>query len=127
MNGDNLVPIRDEANDRATASRPGAANGATGNPPWKQWFDAWDANATQTFEQVLRNPSMLEMGGACLTGMMRMWSATQRARDAWWSAWGLPTRREQERLLHELQRLQSRVIDLQEELQTRDDEARHER
>lgn len=127
MNGDNLVPIRDEANDRASAPRPGAANGGAGVPPWKQWFEAWDASATQTFEQVLRNPGLLEMGGACLTAMMRMWSATQRTRDAWWSAWGLPTRREQERLLHELQRLQSRVIDLQEELQTRDDEAARDR
>ena len=36
--------------------------------------------------------------------------------DAWWSMWGLPTRRDHERTLHKLNQLESQLYDLQERL-----------
>jgi hypothetical protein len=34
-----------------------------------------------------------------------------------WGAWGLPTKRDQERILHSLNQLQSKLIDLEEKLE----------
>lgn len=118
MNRDLLVPIADHQGPR------GAANGRVPTPPWRQWFERWDEGATAAFEQLLRNPSLLELGGSALTTMMRLLSLSQRTRDAWWAAWGLPTRRDQERLLHELQQLHSRLFDLEEQLAARGQEQR---
>lgn len=108
-----------------TEPRSQAANGRTAPPPWRQWFDRWDAGATAALEQLLRTQPLLELGGSALTASMKLWSMGQRTRDAWWSAWGLPTQREQQRLLHELHRLQSRLLDLTEQLQARDAEDDH--
>jgi hypothetical protein len=47
---------------------------------------------------------------------MKMKSATDKAIANWWEMMGLPTRRDQERTLHALNQLQSRLIDLEEKL-----------
>jgi len=47
---------------------------------------------------------------------MKTKSATDRAVTAWWAAMGLPTRRDQERALHKLNQLESRLYDLEEQL-----------
>jgi hypothetical protein len=47
---------------------------------------------------------------------MKVKTATDKAIAGWWGAWGLPTRRDQERTLHALNQLQSRLIDLEEKL-----------
>jgi hypothetical protein len=49
-----------------------------------------------------------------LTAMMKTKAATDRAMSAWWAAIGLPTRRDQERALHKLNQLESRLYDLEE-------------
>lgn len=105
--------------------RSHAANGRAAPPPWRQWFDRWDAGATQAFEQLLRTQPLLDLGGSALTATMKLWTLGQRTRDAWWSAWGLPTQRDQQRLLFELHRLQTKVLDLTEQLQTRATEDDH--
>ena len=43
-------------------------------------------------------------------------SATDKVMSAWWSTLGLPTRRDQERTLHKLNQLESRMYDLEEQL-----------
>jgi hypothetical protein len=50
---------------------------------------------------------------------MKTKAASDKAIAAWWSAWGLPTRRDQERELHKLNQLESRLLDLEEQLQER--------
>jgi len=44
--------------------------------------------------------------------------ASVSAVAAWWSSFGLPTRRDQERALHKLNQLESRLYDLEEQLLT---------
>jgi hypothetical protein len=83
---------------------------------WKKGFDAWENAAAQRLETVLRSPRVLRPSGALLTAVMRSKAALDGATAAWWSAVGLPTRRDQERSLHALNELQSRLIDLEEEL-----------
>ena len=54
--------------------------------------------------------------GAMLSALMRMKKASDDAMSMWWSTLGLPTKRDQERTLHELHRLQSKILDLEEQL-----------
>ncbi|MDB4928707.1 MAG: hypothetical protein JWM10_1191 [Myxococcaceae bacterium] len=83
---------------------------------WKKGFDAWEDRTAKRLETALRSPRVLRPGGALLTAAMRSKSAVDGAMAAWWSALGLPTRRDQERAQHALNQLQSRLIDLEEEI-----------
>ena len=76
---------------------------------WKQGFTAWEQATAQYTERVMANPGVLNPMGALLTAAM----------SAWWSLCGLPTRRDQERSLHKLNQLESRLLDLEEQLRER--------
>jgi hypothetical protein len=84
---------------------------------WKKGFDAWEDNTAKYLEQWLRSPSVLAPSGAVFTALMKTKTATDKALDAWWAAWGIPTRRDQERALHALNQIQSRLSDLEERLE----------
>ena len=84
---------------------------------WKKGFEAWE-NATARYTQVwLKSPLVLGPSGAMLSAAMRAKAAHDRATTAWWSAIGLPTKRDQERTLHVLRELESRLMDLEEQLE----------
>lgn len=83
---------------------------------WKKGFDTWEAATAKYVEAWMRSPLVLTPGGAMLTAAMRSKAAVDGAMDSWWSAVGLPTRRDQERSLHALNQLQSRLLDLEETL-----------
>ncbi|MEO0326403.1 MAG: poly(R)-hydroxyalkanoic acid synthase subunit PhaE [Myxococcota bacterium] len=102
-----------------------SAGTAPGETPWdtlrgwelfKESYDAWERAASPFFESMLRSASLLEPGGSLL-GAIAQWRAQQqRMAAAWWSLFGLPTRNDQQRTLHALHELQSRLIDLEEKL-----------
>ena len=81
---------------------------------WKKGFDAWEAATAKWLEVVLKSPLVLEPAGAMLTATMKMKVAQDEAWARMWNAIGLPSRRDQERLAYELDRLASRVIDLED-------------
>jgi len=83
---------------------------------WKQGFASWEQATAQYFEKVLTNPGVLGPAGAMLTAAMKTKTATDKALASWWAAMGLPTRRDQERALHKLNQLESRLHDLEEQL-----------
>jgi hypothetical protein len=83
---------------------------------WKQGFAAWEQTTAQYMEKVLSNPGVLGPAGAILTAAMKTKTATDNALSAWWAMFGLPTRRDQERALHKLNQLESRLYDLEEQL-----------
>lgn len=87
---------------------------------WKKSFDAWERTTAQYLENVMQNPSVLRPSGAVLTAVMKTKTATDKALAAWWGAWGLPTKRDQERALHKINQLESRILDLEDELTDRD-------
>jgi hypothetical protein len=89
---------------------------------WKQGFAAWEKSTSAYMEKVLTNPGVLNPAGAMLTAAMKTKSASDRAMTAWWSMCGLPTRRDQERSLHKLNQLESRLYDLEEQLAAREAE-----
>ena len=83
---------------------------------WKQGFTAWEQSTAQYMEKVLSNPGVLGPAGTMLTAAMKTKAQADRAMSAWWSMWGLPTRRDQERSLHKLNQLESRLLDLEERI-----------
>lgn len=83
---------------------------------WKKGFDTWEQKTAEMMESVLKSPTVLQPMGTMLTASMKMKAATDKAFANWWELMGLPTRRDQERTLHTLNQLQSRLIDLEERL-----------
>jgi hypothetical protein len=83
---------------------------------WKKGFDVWEQKTAELFETVLKNPKVLEPVGAMLGVSMKMKAASDKAMATWWGSWGLPTKKDQERTLHALNQLNSRLIDLEERL-----------
>ena len=88
---------------------------------WKKGFDAWESVTAKYLESVLRSPLVLEPAGAALTATMKAKAAREKAIAQLWAALGLPTRRDQERILHALNQIQSRLIDLEERLEDLED------
>lgn len=83
---------------------------------WKKGFDTWEQKTAEMMESVLKQPAVLQPMGSMLTATMKMKAASDKAIANWWAMMGLPTRRDQERTLHALNQLQSRLIDLEEKL-----------
>ncbi len=88
--------------------------------PWgafKRYFKAWDNATTPYLDSVLKNPLLLEPVAGCLGAATRLKRAADSVSAGLWSGLGLPTRRDQERTLHVLHELESRLIDLEERLE----------
>ena len=83
---------------------------------WKKGFAAWETATAAYLEKVLVNPAVLGPAGTLLTAEMKTKTMTDKAVASWWAAWGMPTRRDQERALHKLNQLESKLLDLEEKL-----------
>jgi len=84
---------------------------------FKKGFDAWESATARLLEVWLKSPLVLEPGGALLSALFKAKAASDDLAFAFWGRLGLPTRRKQEEILHELHRLQSRLLDLEERLE----------
>ena len=84
---------------------------------WKKGFEAWEKTTADYLENVMRSPAVLEPAGGLLTAAMKAKVMTDKAVASWWGAWGLPTKRDQERALHKLNSLESRLLDLEEQIE----------
>ena len=83
---------------------------------WKKGFDAWENATAQAIEAMLKSPWVLVPSGAVLSAVMKAKAASDASAARWWASMGLATRRDQERTLHALHQLQSRLMDLEEKL-----------
>ena len=81
---------------------------------WKKGFYAWENATAEYLETVLKNPSVLGPSGQMLQGAMKARAAGSDALAQFWGGWGLPTKRDQERSLHALNQIQSKLIDMEE-------------
>ena len=84
---------------------------------YKKYFNAWEGATAQYLEAWLKSPLVLEPAGAWLTGVMKAKRASDKAAASLWGTLGLPTKRDQERSLHALNQIQSRLTDLEERLE----------
>lgn len=81
---------------------------------WKKSFDVWEQSTAKIMEEWMKSPAVLEPSGFVLSAVMRMKKMSDATMSAWWGAMGLPTRDMQERTLHEIHRMQSKILDLEE-------------
>jgi len=88
---------------------------------WKKGFFGWEAATARLAEEVLRSPLVLGPSGTMLTAAMRAKATGDRAAREWWGMLGLPTKHDQERTLHALNQLNSRILDLEEQLAALDE------
>ncbi len=87
---------------------------------WKNWksaFDTWENTTAQLLEPFIRSSTVLEPVGLALSATMKLKAMSDRVTAAWWGSLGLPTKRDQERALHKLNVLESRLLDLEEQLE----------
>ncbi|NUN12410.1 MAG: hypothetical protein HUU55_02105 [Myxococcales bacterium] len=83
---------------------------------WKKSFDVWEGNTAEYLEKVLRNPLILQPSGKLLGATMRAKATADRLAATWWGFVGLSTKRDQERELHKLNQLESKLLDLEEKI-----------
>jgi hypothetical protein len=87
---------------------------------WKKGFDAWESATAKLMEDMLKSPAVLWPSGAMLTGAMKAKTAYDRAVSQWVGAAGVATKRDQERMLHAIHQLESKLLDLEEKLAQKD-------
>lgn len=88
--------------------------------PWKLWkkaFDQWEGATADLLQTWMKSPMLLEPAGNALSMSMRLKAMSDKMAAGWWGAVGLPTKRDQERTLHALNQLESRLLDLEERLE----------
>lgn len=86
---------------------------------YKKAFFQWEQASAEYAEKVMSNPAVLGPSGAMLSAVMRGKARADKLLASWWSLNGIPTRREQERILHSLNELHSRLTDLELDLDER--------
>ncbi len=86
---------------------------------WKKRFDAWEDRTARQLEVGLRSSTFIAPASAALTRALRAKVTLDRLQTALVGALGLPTKADQERTLHALHRLESRLMDLEEKLEPR--------
>lgn len=79
-------------------------------------YATWEKQTAAYFEKVLRNPGFLELSGNLMGAALRSKIVVDQFLMATWKSLLLPTKRDQERTLHLLNELHSRVNDLEDEL-----------
>lgn len=82
----------------------------------KGYFFAWEGTTAKYLEAWLKSPLVLEPAGAWLSAMMKTKAMSDRAMAMAWGNAGLATKRDQERTLHAIHQLESRLIDLEERI-----------
>jgi hypothetical protein len=83
---------------------------------FKKGFYSWEDTTAKYLETWLKSPLLLAPSGMMLGNAMKAKAAYEKAASNWVGAMGLATKRDQERSLHVLNQLESRMIDLEERL-----------
>jgi hypothetical protein len=85
---------------------------------FKRGFDAWENRTAKLVEQGLRSPVVLAPSAIALGTVVKAKAAYDRAVEQWTGGiLGLATKRDQERTLHALNQLESRLMDMEERLE----------
>ncbi len=84
---------------------------------WKDAFNTWEKHTADYLEEVLKSPLVLKPSGTMLSLAMKAKAKRDEAVTKWWGMVGLPTKHDQERTLHNLNQLESKILDLEEKLE----------
>jgi hypothetical protein len=88
---------------------------------WKKSFDVWENETAKFMEAVIKSPMVLGPSGMMLSAAMKAKTASDKAAAGFWGSLGLPTKRDQERMLHALNKLESKLLDLEERIEDQTD------
>ena len=83
---------------------------------FKKGFDGWENSTAKVLERVLKSPNFIGPSGSALSALMRGRAKAEKAKTTLWSEVGVATRLDQERTLHLLNRLESKILDLEERI-----------
>lgn len=83
---------------------------------FRDGYDAWDRAASKFLDKALRSKPLLESVATGLDKALEAKDLYRRAMRRGWRALGLSTREEQERAMHALNEIQSKLLDLEEQL-----------
>jgi len=89
---------------------------------WRIWFDAWEPKAALAWDAVVRQPWLVEPLAATITMVGRTKALADSVRRRLARACGLATREDQDRILFLLQRMESRLLDLEDRVVHGEDE-----
>lgn len=84
---------------------------------WKKSFDVWENETAKFLETWVKSPMVLGPSGVMLNQAMKAKAQYDKALSTFWGGMGLPTKRDQERILHLLNKLESKILDLEEQLE----------
>lgn len=84
---------------------------------WKKSFDVWENETAKYLEVWMKSPLVLGPSGKLLAMTMKAKSACDGALSHLWGGLGLPTKRNQERILHALNKLETKLLDLEEKIE----------
>ena len=87
---------------------------------FKKGFAAWERVTAEKVEAITRDPAWLNPMAGMLSATYRWKAISDELGSRFWGSLGLPTKRDQERTLHALNELQSRILDLEEKLAARE-------
>ena len=88
---------------------------------WKTGFGIWERETARYLDTVLRSPALLTPAGQALTSVAKLRAKMNDSMTQTWGGMGLPTKHDQERTLHALNQIQSRLIDIEDRLQAQED------
>jgi hypothetical protein len=83
----------------------------------KKAFDAWESTTAEYVEKWMKSPIVLAPVGLLLTQAMRLKEAHEKVMTSFWSTLGLSTKKDQERTLFALHKIESRLLDMEEKLE----------
>jgi hypothetical protein len=83
---------------------------------FKKGFDSWEDSTAKVLERVLKSPSFVGPSGGLLSAYMRARAKSDARKKKLWSEVGVATRLDQERTLFLLNRLESKLLDLEERM-----------
>jgi hypothetical protein len=86
---------------------------------FKAKFDSLENRAAGRIERLAQNPFLVGASARALTTFAQSKKTMDRAVAETLGAFGLATKRDQERLMHMVVELQSKLLDIEENLQTR--------
>jgi hypothetical protein len=90
------------------------------NNPFRQAFQMWERTTSAYFDALVRNTAFLTASGTSMNSIFELKKLADLGMRQFLTAMGLPTRRDQERTLDLLQKIEGRLDDLQFQLQGRE-------
>jgi len=75
----------------------------------KDLFNLWQKPTAEFWDAYLRSPLYLDLIGNSLEISLTTQKLAKDLAESWWEAWGIPTRGQQEKILHKLNELDTQV------------------